>query len=442
MPISNEIRRITVEDIRFPYASLGAGADANNPDPDYSNALVTLVTDEGEGAGVGFTLGRGNEMVCAAVRELAPRLIGRSVDEIVDGFAAVWRELANPPQSRWIAPGGGPYHMAAAAITNALFDLWAKQRRLPLWKALAALTPERITAMLDFRYVDHVLSREEALEILRDRVEGRADRIRELESGGLPCYHTTWIGSGTGELLDQIEEVSERRGITTFKVKVGRELSHDRERLSAIRRRFGDSLALLTDANQVWSVREAIEWMRALAEYEIGWIEEPTAPDQVDGHRRIREGLAGTGIEVVTGENCPNSHVAAQFIAGGAVDRFQIDACRVMGPPENILIMLVAAKYGVPICPHAGGSGLDELVPHLAGFHYACIAPSSERMIVEQVGFCADYFVAPAAVRDGRVAAPSEPGYLVGMRPEAVARYRYPDGPGWQTGPTNQSHGS
>ncbi len=431
-----------MEDIRFPYAALAAGSDANNRDPDYSNPYVTVVTDEGEGEGVGFTLGRGNEMVCAAVRELAPALIGRRVDDIVDGFAGVWRELANPFQSRWIAPGGGPYHMAAGAITNAIFDLWAKQRRLPLWKALAALTPEQITAMLDFRYVDHLLSREEALEILRDRVEGRAERVRELESQGLPCYHTTWIGSGTGELLDQIEEVRARRGITTFKVKVGRDLTHDRERLGAIRRRFGDDLVLLTDANQVWTVGEAIEWMRALEEYGIGWIEEPTAPDQVDGHRRIREGLARTGIEVVTGENCPNSHLAAQFIAGRAVDRFQIDACRVMGPPENILIMLVAAKHGVPVCPHAGGSGLDELVPHLAAFNHACVTPDPDRIIVEQVGFCADFFSSPAVVREGRVAAPGEPGYLVGMKPEAAARYRFPDGPEWEPGRTTQPHES
>ena len=432
MQSSDRIRRILVEDIRFPYASLGAGSDASNPDPDYSNSYVTVVTDAGEGYGVGFTLGRGNEMVCAAVRELAPLVTGRSVNEIVDTFGQVWREIANPFQSRWIAPGGGPYHMAAGAIANAIFDLWAKQQGLPLWKALARRSPEQIVDMLDFRYVEHLLSREAARELLEVRADGREDRIRELETNGLPCYHTTWISARTDDLLDQIASVREKRGITTFKVKVGRELRHDHERLAAIRSRFGKSVRLYTDANQIWTVHEAIAWMRALEEYEIGWIEEPTAPDLVDGHRRIREGLAGTGIEVVTGENCPNAHVAAQFIAGGAVDRFQIDACRVIGPPENILIMLVAAAHGVPVCPHAGGSGLDELVPHLSAFNYVCCAPSLDRVVVEQVGFCADFFDAPAVVRDGRVAVPATPGYLVGMKPEAQRTYRFPDGDAWK----------
>ena len=425
------IRSIDVEDIRFPLGELGSGSDANNPQPDYSNALVTMTTSDGVGFGIGFTLGRGNEMVCAAVRELAPVVTGRRVDELVGTFGGVWRELANPLQSRWIAPGGGPYHMAAGAIANALFDRWAKRRELPLWKALSSLDPQQIVEMLDFRYVEHLLSRQEALELLEANAPERQRRVAELEASGLPCYHTTWIGSDTGDLLDEIAAVRERRGVGVFKVKVGRDLDHDRERLAAIRLRFGDTVELLVDANQVWSVPEAIRWMKALQEYGVRWIEEPTAPDQVDGHRRIRNGLAGTGIEVVTGENCPNSHVAAQFIASGAVDRFQIDACRVMGPPENILIMLVAAKYRVPVCPHAGGSGLDELVPHLAAFDYVCCAPDADRRVVEQVGFCAEHFEAPAVVRDGRVLASERPGYLVGMKTDSRDRHRYPDGPVW-----------
>ena len=435
MPDSSQIQNITVEDVRFRFDRLGAGSDANNPETHYSNPYVTISTSDGDGVGIGFTLGRGNELVCHAVEELAPTLIGRSVDELVSDFSRTWRELANPLQSRWIAPGAGPYHMAAGAITNALFDSWARRKGLPLWKALSLLDPGQIIDMLDFRYVEHLLSREEALAILRGHADGRPARVAEMEERGLPCYHTTWIGSGTGELLDQIDAIRDERGITSFKVKVGSRLSHDRERLAAIRARFGDSIGLMVDANQVWSVPEAIEWMRSLAEYDIVWIEEPTAPDLVDGHRRIREALAPSGIEVVTGENCPNSHVAAQFIAGGGVDRFQLDACRVIGPPENILIMLVAAKYGVPLCPHAGGSGLDELVPHLAAFNYVCCAPTQERVIVEQVGFCAGYFLHPSRVEGGRVHAPRAPGYIVGMRPEALAAHAYPDGPAWRAAP-------
>lgn len=427
----SRINRVRVRDVRFRFERLGSGSDATNPEPHYSNPYVTIETDDGVGVGIGFTLGRGNELVCRAVEQLAPLVEGRDAGELVRSFGDTWRGLANPLQARWIAPGAGPYHMAGGAIANALYDLWAKQQQLPLWQALCALSPEEIVRMIDLRYVEHLLSRDEALGILRAAESGRESRIREVERDGLPCYHTTWIGSGTEELLEEIDAVRRERGITTFKVKVGRELAHDRERLAAIRSRFGNDVEILTDANQIWSVGEAIDWMRALAEFNVRWIEEPTAPDQVDGHRRIREALAGSGVEVVTGENCPNSHVAAQFIAGGAVDRFQIDACRVMGPPENIAIMLVAAKYGVPICPHAGGSGLDELVPHLAAFNYACCAPSAKRVMVEQVGFCSEFFASPSRVREGRVRMPTEPGYIVGMTAEALSRNSYPDGAAW-----------
>lgn len=433
MARSPVIDSVRVEDIRFRFARLGSGSDANNPHTDYSNPYVTVDAGEARGVGIGFTLGRGNDLVCRAVSELAPLVEGVSIDEFVRSFGRIWRLLANPPQSRWIAPGAGPYHMAAGAIANAVFDAWAKRQGLPLWEALARLEPEEIVAMLDMRYVEHLLTRDEALEILRRNEPGRGERVQEVKERGLPCYHTTWIGSGTAELLEQIEDVRRERGIATFKVKVGGDLGHDRERLAAIRDRFADEVELLVDANQVWSVPQAIEWMEALAEYRIGWIEEPTAPDLVDGHRRIREALAPAGIEVVTGENCPNAHVATQFIAGDAVDRFQIDACRVAGPAENILIMLVAAKHGVPVCPHAGGSGLDELVPHLAAFNYVCCSPTLERVLVEQVGFCADFFVAPSTVAGGRVAAPSVPGYVVGMTDEARRTYAYPSGSAWSS---------
>jgi L-fuconate dehydratase len=431
MPHADRIERVTVEDIRFRFGRLGSGSDANNPETDYSNPYVTIATGEGRGIGLGFTLGRGNDLVCRAVEELAPLVVGRSVTELVEEFAQTWRRLANPLQSRWIAPGAGPYHMAAGAIANGLYDHWARAQGMPLWKALAALEPEQIVGMLDFRYVEHLVSREEALELLRANRSGRDARIRELEADGLPCYHTTWIGSGTHELLEQIDAVRRERGISTFKLKVGSSLAHDRERLAAVRRRFGSDISLLVDANQVWGVEQAIEWMRDLSEFDIGWIEEPTAPDHVQAHRRIREGLSGTGIHVVTGENCPNSHVAAQFISERAVDRFQIDACRVIGPAENTLIMLVAAKHDVPICPHAGGSGLDELVGHLSAFNYVAVAPTLEDVLVEQVGFCADYFMSPSVVSGGRLRMPQEPGYVQGIEPSVRERYRFPQGSEW-----------
>lgn len=426
------VEAISVEDIRFRFPPMGSGSDAINPHTDYSNPYVTVHTDAGAGVGIGFSLGRGNELICRAVEELAPLVRGELLQDLIFDFARFWWILANPVQARWIAPNAGPYHMAAGAIANALFDLWAKLEEKPLWQVLATAETEALLSMLSFRYVEHLLSRDEARAILDARREGLDSRIEELSGGGLPSYFTTWIGTGVDALLDQIAEVRAERGVTTFKIKVGRELSHDVTRCRAIRQRFGNEITLLTDANQVFSVSKAIEWLSALADHDVTWIEEPLAPDLIDGHAAVRRGLSPLGIHVVTGENCPNSHVAAQFIAGGAVDRFQIDACRVMGPPENLLIMLVAAKHGVPICPHAGGSGLDELVPHLAAWNYARCAPSLDNVVVEQVGFCSEYFTSRSRVSGGRILVPREPGYIVGMKDEARKRFAYPDGPAWQ----------
>jgi L-fuconate dehydratase len=425
------IERIEVEDIRFRFPPMGSGSDAINPHTDYSNPYVTIHTSAGRGVGIGFSLGRGNELICLAVEELAPLLEGELLEDVVTDFGRFWWILANPVQARWIAPNAGPYHMAAGAIANGLFDLWAKLEQKPLWEVLAVSDTDLLLDMMSFRYVAHHLSRTEAREILDAGMVSVEERMQELAGVGLPSYFTTWIGTGTEALLDQIEAVRRGRGVSAFKIKVGKDLDHDIERCSAVRDRFGDSITLLTDANQVFSVPQAIEWMRELARFDVRWIEEPLAPDLVDGHAVVREKLADVGIHVVSGENCPNSHVATQFIGGGAVDRFQIDACRVMGPPENMLIMLVAAKYGIPVCPHAGGSGLDELVPHLAAWNYARCARTLDDVLVEQVGFCSEYFRAPSRVGEGRIVVPTEAGYIVGMKDDARERFAYPGGPAW-----------
>lgn len=428
------IESISVEDVRIRNRMMGSGSDAANPHTDYSNPYVVIRTshDAFQGHGIGFTLGRGNDMVCQAVRELAPMLEGTELSDVLDNMHTYWRTLANPLQARWIGPGSGPYYMAAGALLNAVFDLWAKLEEQPLWKALSQLEPERIVAMLDTRYVEHLMTHVEAMAVLHDGRDGAEERMAELEEKGLPCYFTTWIGTGVRELVEQVRRVREQTGIDAFKVKVGSSLEHDRERLAALREAFGADIELMTDSNQVWSVPQAIEWMQSLAEYDITWIEEPTAPDLVDGHRAIRHALAGYGIEVVSGENCPNSHLAAQLIAGQAVDRFQVDACRVLGPPENMLIMLAARKYRVPVCPHAGGSGLDELVPHLSGWNYVACAPDLDRVRVEHVGFCGEHFLHPSVVENGRLRMPTEPGYLVGMKDASRSHYAFPNGPGWK----------
>lgn len=428
------IDAVDVEDIRFRFPPMGSGSDAINPHTDYSNPYVTVRTNAGDGIGIGFSLGRGNELICAAVRELADIVVGERLEDVVLDFAHFWWLLANPVQARWIAPNAGPFYMAAGAIANAVFDLWAKLENQPLWRLLSRCDTDSLLNMLSFRYVEHLLTREEARQILDAGLEGHEDRMREISESGLPSYFTTWIGTGIDALADQIEQTRRDRGVTTFKIKVGKDVESDVARCRALRERFGSAIELLTDANQVFSVPQAIEWMKKLAEFDVRWIEEPLAPDLVAGHRMVREELGPVGIDVVTGENCPNSHVAGEFIAGGAVDRFQIDACRVMGPPENMLIMLLAAKYGAPVCPHAGGSGLDELVPHLSAWNYVRCARTLDRVMVEQVGFCSQHFLVPAEVREGRVLVPTVPGYIVGMHGESRTRFAYPHGSAWADG--------
>ncbi len=428
------IESVEIEDIRFRFPRLGHGSDAINPHTDYSNPYVTVRSSYGDGHGIGFSLGRGNDLICRAVDELSALIRGKSLEELVGDFGRFKWILANPVQSRWIAPNAGPYYMAGGAIMNAVFDLWAKIQNKPLWAALSELPAERIVSMIDFRYIEHYLTADEAFCVLSENVRGMEERRAELETSGLPCYFTTWIGSGIDELTEQVRREMKERGIRRFKLKVGSDLDSDRHRFSSLRAEFGDSIELFADANQVWSVREAVEWMETLAEFDVRWIEEPTAPDSITGHRRIREALRGSGIEVVTGENCPNPHIAAQLIAEGAVDRFQIDACRMMGPPDALTVMLVAQKYAVPVCPHAGGSGLDELVPHLSAWNYLRCEPNLSGVIVEQVGFCSHNFAQPSVVENGRIVLPSRPGYLVGMTDHARREYRFPDGPAWSDG--------
>jgi L-fuconate dehydratase len=430
---SATITKGSVADIRIEFPRLGPGSDAHNQHTTYSNPYVVVRDSDGAaGAGIGFTLGKGNEQVCAAIDDLLPLVVGEKVSDLLGDFRTFWRRLANPEQRRWLGPYSGSYYMAAGAIANALFDLFAKKEQLPLWKLLLSLSPEQIVALIDFRYVEHLLTEQEALEMLRTHAAQSGQRASAVWAAGLDCYFTTWIGTDPDALVAQIADVMGSKGIRRFKVKVGSDLDRDRAKLTAIRQAFGNDVELYVDANQVWSAPQAVEWMKELAQFGIGWIEEPTAPDSVDGHKYVREGLAPLGIDVVTGENCPNSHVAAHFISSNAVDRFQIDACRVLGPAENVLIMLLAKKFGVPICPHAGGSGLDELVPHLSAWNAIALDAGSPKAITEHVALCSHCFESPSRVVDGKLQLPELPGYLVGMRPEAIGNHRFPDGEFWR----------
>lgn len=422
-----------VLDIRFPFPVLGSGSDASNSHTVYSNPYVVIRDSDGmEGIGLGFTLGKGNEHVCSAAEEIFPLIQGRGLADVFHDFENFWRQLANPSQSRWLGPYCGSHYMAAGAIANAVFDLAAKRAGMPLWQLLAALSPEETVRLIDFRYVSHLLDEREARAMLSECVDNRKEREKRLRECGMPCYFTTWIGTEPDALVRQVAEIIDTKGIRHFKVKVGRDIDSDATRLTALRGAFGDSIDLYIDANQVWAPRQAVEWVGQLAQFNIRWIEEPTAPDSIDGHRFIRERLQRLGIDVVTGENCQNSHVAAQFISTGAVDRFQIDACRVLGPAENILIMLIAKKYGVPICPHAGGSGLDELVPHLQAWNHIMLDAGSDKTITEHVALCSHHFEHPSEVRMGRLQLPEAPGYLSGLKPEAIEQHRFPAGDAWR----------
>lgn len=422
----------TVTDIRFPFPVLGSGSDASNAHTVYSNPYVVLRDSDGrEGIGISFTLGKGNEHVCSAVEEIFPLIQGCRLADVVHDFRHFWRRLANPSQSRWLGPYCGSHYMAAGAIANAVFDLAAKRAGMPLWQLLSGLSPEETVRLIDFRYVSHLLDEHEAKGILASLVDSRMTRESQLRESGMPCYFTTWIGTEPAALVEQVANVIATKGISHFKVKVGLDVGSDAARLAALRREFGDSIELYIDANQVWAPQQAVEWVGQLAEFGVRWIEEPTAPDSIDGHRFIRERLQRLGIDVVTGENCQNSHMAAQFLAAGAVDRFQIDACRVLGPAENILIMLLAKKFGVPICPHAGGSGLDELVPHLQAWNHIVLNGGSDKTITEHVALCSHHFRNPSEVRQGRLQLPVAPGYLSGLKAEAIQIHRFPDGDAW-----------
>lgn len=428
------LEEVSVDDIRIDFPALGPGSDAHNPHTTYSNPYVVVRDSDGCcGHGIGFTLGMGNEHVCQAIRELFPILANQTIGDLFGDFRSFWRRLANPPQRRWLGPYCGIYYMAAGALANAFFDLVSKKQGVPLWDLLCALSPAQTTRLIDFRFVEHLMDEQEAIKILKDNLPGKTQRKDKLKTEGLPCYFTTWIGSSSEDLGIQIENEIRLRGIHHFKIKVGRQLEEDLAKLGWLRSHFGNRIELYADANQVWSPPQAIEWIRHISQFGIRWIEEPTAPDSVDGHRFIKNQVRSLGVDVVTGENCPNSHVAAHFISSGSVDRFQIDACRVLGPAENLLIMLLAKKFGVPVCPHAGGSGLDELVPHLSAWNEVAIGAGSSAAMTEHVAICSKYFVNPSLVLAGRLQLPTQPGYLVGMTSEALLTYKFPGGQDWRT---------
>jgi L-fuconate dehydratase len=432
------ITHLSVRDIRFPTSRTLDGSDALNRSPDYSAAYVVLTTDAAdgiEGHGLTFTTGRGNELCVAAVQSLAPFVLGRSLEAIRAEPAAFWEELVGDGQLRWVGPEKGVIHLATAAIVNAIWDLLAKRAGLPLWRYLAQMTPEEIVRAIPFRYISDALTPGEALEILRRGLEGRSEREAELLRSGYPAYTTSsgWLGY-SDDKLRRLAREAVAEGWTHFKLKVGADVDDDVRRARMLREEIGPDRALMLDANQAWDVDQAIEAMRALAPFRPVWIEEPTSPDDVLGHARIARALEPDGIAVATGEHCHNRVMFKQLFQANAIGYCQLDACRLGGVNEVLAVLLLAAKHGVPVCPHAGGVGLCEYVQHVAIFDYLAVSRSLEGRVVEYVDHLHEYFVDPVVVRGGRYVVPEAPGYSITMRPEALVRFAFPDGPAWTGG--------
>ena len=426
------ITRATTYDVRFPTSSSLAGSDAMNQDPDYSAAYVVLETDAGlAGHGLTFTIGRGTELCVAAIDALAPHVIGLTLQEIAGDMAKFWRSLAGDSQLRWLGPEKGIIHLATAALVNAVWDLYAKAEGKPLWKLLADMSPEAIVGCIDFRYIEDALSPEQALEILRHNPAARAMREAEMLREGFPAYTTSagWLGY-PDERIAALAHAGVEAGFNHFKLKVGADPATDTRRARLVRQAIGPSRRLMLDANQVWGVDEAITAVRALADCNPWWIEEPTSPDDVLGHRRIRESIAPIGV--ATGEHVQNRVLFKQLFQLEAIDFCQVDTCRLGGVNEVLAVLLLAARFGVPVCPHAGGVGLCEYVQHVSIFDYIAVGASLENRVCEFVDHLHEHFIDPVRVVRGHYLAPTLPGYSAQMKPESLAKYAYPHGSGWR----------
>jgi L-fuconate dehydratase len=431
--MSTRITGVQSHDVRFPTSRTRAGSDAMNTDPDYSAAYVVLETDDPHGLaghGLTFTIGRGTELCVEAVHLLAHHITGVTIEDIAADMAGFWRGLVADSQLRWLGPEKGVVHLATAALVNAVWDLYAKVEGKPLWKLLADMSPEQLVACIDFRYIEDVLSREQAAEILSRQAPTRAAREAEMLRDGFPAYTTSagWLGYSDADIKRLAREALEL-GFTHLKLKVGADPADDLRRARILRRAIGPDNHLMLDANQVWGVDEAIEAVRGLAEVNPWWIEEPTSPDDVLGHRRIRDAIAP--IRVATGEHVQNRVMFKQLLQERAIDFCQIDSCRLGGVNEVLAVLLMAAKFGVPVCPHAGGVGLCEYVQHLAIFDFIAVGASLENRVCEYVDHLHEHFVEPVVVEKAHYRAPLAPGYSAEMKPESLAAYAYPDGAAW-----------
>ncbi|HZC74179.1 MAG TPA: enolase C-terminal domain-like protein [Jatrophihabitans sp.] len=429
--VPNRIASLEFTDVRFPTSVDLDGSDAMNTDPDYSAAYVIVTaTDGAQGHAFVFTIGRGNEVVLAATQALEHLVLGLDLDEAFADMGAFWRRLVHDSHLRWLGPEKGVMHMAIGAMVNAVWDLFAKREDKPLWKLLADMTPEQIVDLIDLRYLTDALSRAEALEILARAAAGRREREHQLLDKGYPAYTTSagWLGYSDAKVARLVNEAI-ADGFTHLKIKVGADADNDLRRVQMVRDLVGPEVLVSVDANQRWEVAEAIRNVRMLSGVGLYWVEEPTSPDDVLGHRSISEAIAP--IRVATGEHVANRVIFKQLLACDAIQVCQIDACRVAGVNENIAILLLAAKFGIPVCPHAGGVGLCEVVQHLSMFDFLAVSGSTDGRWIEYVDHLHEHFVDPVEIVGGHYRAPTAPGTSAAIRLDARTRYRFPDGPVW-----------
>jgi L-fuconate dehydratase len=420
-----KITGLRTEDLRFPTSASLDGSDAMNPDPDYSAAYVVLETDGPHaGHGLTFTIGRGNEVCVAAIEALGALVIGLDLDWITEDMGRFWRHITSDSQLRWIGPDKGAIHLATGAVVNAVWDLWAKEADKPVWQLVGEMSPEEIVRLVDFRYLTDAITPDEALALLTKAASGKQQRIASLQAEGYPCYTTSagWLGY-SDEKLRRLCREAKAAGFTHTKFKVGRDLADDIRRLTIAREELGDDMNIMIDANQVWEVDQAIDWVKALSFARPFFIEEPTSPDDIFGHKTIRESVAP--IKVATGEMCQNRIMFKQFIQQGAIDIVQIDSCRMGGLNEVLAVMLIAAKYDLPVWPHAGGVGLCEYVQHMSMIDYVAISGEKDSKRIEFVDHLHEHFVDPCVVKNGAYMAPQRPGFSIQMKPESIRNFRF-----------------
>lgn len=427
-----KITDFVVKDLRFPTSKHSDGSDAMNPDPDYSAAYVILKTNvDLEGHGFTFTIGRGNELCVKAIESLAYLVVGKDLKSFTSDMAGFWRMITGDSQLRWVGPEKGVIHLATAAIVNAVWDLYAKSEKKPLWRLIAEMSPKELLSCIDFTYITDVVTPEEALEILQKAAEGKKERMALLEKKGYPAYTTSagWLGY-SDEKMRKLCREAKKEGFTHMKMKVGANLEDDMRRAKIIREEIGDDLRLMMDANQKWDVNEAIENMKSLAKFKPYWIEEPTSPDDVLGHAAIAKAVHP--IKVATGEHCQNRVIFKQLMQAKAIEICQIDSCRLGGVNEVLAVLLMATKFEIPVCPHAGGVGLCEYVQHLSMIDYLCISGRLDNRIIEFVDHLHEHFKDPVKIEKGNYVTPKLAGYSAEMYQESLNEYEFPKGTYWK----------